>query len=98
MADPLIRNPKLVFPDTMNDIDEVCRTWAKFVDCVKRYTDRCFSPSRRLQFNQAVQRSVDSVHQMCTQTPYQVRERHPLCTAHCHTCFRFPHNFSSSRW
>ncbi|XP_059488813.1 uncharacterized protein LOC132204360 isoform X2 [Neocloeon triangulifer] len=71
LADPLIRNPKLVFPDTMADIDEVCRTWAKFVDCVKRYTDRCFSPTRRLQFNQAVQRSVDSVHQMCTQTPYQ---------------------------
>ncbi|XP_065350835.1 uncharacterized protein LOC135946515 isoform X2 [Cloeon dipterum] len=71
MADPLIRNPKLVFPDTMTDIDEVCRTWGRFVDCVKNYTERCFSPTRRLQFNQAIQRSVDSVHQMCTQTPYQ---------------------------
>ncbi|KAF4519906.1 hypothetical protein B566_EDAN008282 [Ephemera danica] len=46
-------------------------TWSKFVDCVKRYIDRCFTPDRRKQFNQAVQRSVDSVHQICTPTSYQ---------------------------
>jgi hypothetical protein len=44
------------------------------VDCVKRYTDRCFTESRRQEFNKAVENPVDSVHQMCTVTNYQTGE------------------------
>ena len=47
------------------------RKWSQFVDCVKRYTDRCFTESRRQEFNKAVESPVDSVHQMCTVTKYQ---------------------------
>lgn len=50
------------------------RRWSQFVDCVKRYTDRCFTESHRQEFNKAVESPVDSVHQMCTVTKYQTGE------------------------
>lgn len=71
IADPLVREAHLIFPDNLDDIDLVCRTWNKFVDCLKRYTDRCFSDQQRLQFNKAVENPIESVHQMCMQPPYQ---------------------------
>jgi hypothetical protein len=63
----------------------VCwRRWSQFVDCVKRYTDRCFTESRRQEFNKAVENPVDSVHQMCTVTKYQTGELcKPLFQVHC---------------
>lgn len=71
IADPLIREAHLVFPDNMDDIDLVCRTWNKFVDCIKKYTDKCFSDQQRRQFNKAVENPIESVHQMCMQPHYQ---------------------------
>lgn len=56
----------------------VCRTWSQFVTCVKRYIDRCFTESRRQEFNKAVENPVDSVYQMCTVPQYQGGERLPL--------------------
>jgi hypothetical protein len=52
------------------------------VDCVKRYTDRCFTESRRQEFNKAVESPVDSVHQMCTVTTYQTGEQCKLPINH----------------
>nr|XP_018902410.1 PREDICTED: uncharacterized protein LOC109033975 isoform X2 [Bemisia tabaci] len=71
MADPLLQESRLIYPDNMADIDNVCRTWSMFVDCVKRYTDKCFTDQRRQEFNRAVELPVDSVHQMCTDSDYQ---------------------------
>ncbi|XP_044261372.1 uncharacterized protein LOC123009252 [Tribolium madens] len=71
IADPLVKQPHLIFPDNMNDIDIVCRTWNKFVDCLKYYTDNCFTEQQRRQFNKAVEDSIESVHQMCVQPSYQ---------------------------
>ncbi|EEB10827.1 conserved hypothetical protein [Pediculus humanus corporis] len=71
LADPLLTDPHLIFPDNMADVDNVCRTWSKFVDCIKSYIDRCFTESRRNQFNKAVESPVDSIYQMCTSSTYQ---------------------------
>ncbi|XP_044014400.1 uncharacterized protein LOC122856694 isoform X2 [Aphidius gifuensis] len=71
LADPLLKDPHLIFPDNMRDIDMVCRTWSSFVDCIKKYIDRCFTKQRREQFNAAVEEPIASVHQMCSVSTYQ---------------------------
>lgn len=71
MADPLVKEAHLIVPDNMDDIDLVCRTWNKFVDCLKRYTDNCFTEQQRRQFNKAVENPIESVHQMCMMPHYQ---------------------------
>ncbi|XP_044586663.1 uncharacterized protein LOC123266483 isoform X2 [Cotesia glomerata] len=80
LADPLLKDPHLIFPDNMEDIDLVCRSWAGFVDCIKRYIDRCFSKQRRDQFNAAVEAPISSVHQMCSVSTYQAEYlQHASC-------------------
>ncbi|CAH0548548.1 unnamed protein product [Brassicogethes aeneus] len=71
IADPLVKEARLVFPDNMNDIDLVCKTWNSFVDCLKFYTENCFTDLQRKQFNRAVESPIESVHQMCMQPSYQ---------------------------
>lgn len=71
IADPLVREAHLVFPDNVDDIDLVCRTWNKFVDCIKKYTDKCFTDQQKRQFNKAVENPIESIHQMCMQPHYQ---------------------------
>ncbi|XP_051163028.1 uncharacterized protein LOC127282674 [Leptopilina boulardi] len=80
LADPLLKDPQLIFPDNMKDIDNVCRAWSNFVDCIRRYTDKCFSKERREQFNSAVEVSIESVHQMCSVSSYQTEYlQHASC-------------------
>ncbi|XP_015592054.1 uncharacterized protein LOC107266263 [Cephus cinctus] len=71
LADPLLKDPHLIFPDNIQDIDMVCRTWTSFVDCITRYIQKCFTEQRREQFNSAVQQPIASVHQMCSVSTYQ---------------------------
>nr|XP_023012306.1 uncharacterized protein LOC111502454 [Leptinotarsa decemlineata] len=71
IADPLVKEAHLVFPDNLNDIDQVCTTWNQFVDCLKIYTDECFTDQQRKQFNRAVESPIESVHEMCMQPSYQ---------------------------
>ncbi|CAH1118586.1 unnamed protein product [Phaedon cochleariae] len=71
IADPLVKEAHLVFPDNVNDIDQVCTTWNLFVDCLKAYTDDCFTDQQRRQFNRAVESPIESIHQMCMQPSYQ---------------------------
>ncbi|KAF5294324.1 hypothetical protein FQR65_LT10777 [Abscondita terminalis] len=71
IADPLIKEVRLIFPDNMQDIDLVCRTWNNFVDCLKKYTEHCFTDQQRQQFNKAIENPIQSVHQMCMQPNYQ---------------------------
>ncbi|KAI4454403.1 hypothetical protein MML48_9g00004700 [Holotrichia oblita] len=71
IADPLVRDMHLVFPDNLDDIDTVCRTWNRFIDCLQTYTDKCFTADQRKQFNNAVKNPIDSVHQMCVRSDYQ---------------------------
>lgn len=71
VADPLVKEAHLVFPDNMRDIEMVCHNWNKFVDCIRKYTDKCFNDQQRRQFNKAVENPIESVHQMCSQPHYQ---------------------------
>lgn len=71
IADPLVKEAHLVFPDNMRDIETVCQNWNKFVDCIRKYTDKCFNDQQRRQFNKAVENPIESVHQMCSQPHYQ---------------------------
>ncbi|KAF5303325.1 hypothetical protein FQA39_LY10064 [Lamprigera yunnana] len=71
IADPLIKEVRLIFPDNMQDVDVVCHTWNNFVDCLKKYTESCFTEQQRRQFNKAIENPIQSVHQMCTQPQYQ---------------------------
>ncbi|XP_014211044.1 uncharacterized protein LOC106641221 [Copidosoma floridanum] len=71
IAEPMLKDPHLIFPDNMKDINNVCRTWSNFVDCIRRYIDKCFSKVRKDQFNSAVEPPIASVHQMCSVSSYQ---------------------------
>lgn len=72
------------------------RRWSQFVDCVKRYTDRCFTEARRQEFNKAVESPVDSVHQMCTVTTYQTGENSKLNFSFCWTIWTL--NLKAKNW
>lgn len=65
-----------MFPDNLNDIDLVCRTWNEFVDCLRAYTETCFTDMQKRQFNRAVESPIESVHQMCMQPAYQKEYLH----------------------
>ncbi|XP_022196042.2 uncharacterized protein LOC111053452 isoform X1 [Nilaparvata lugens] len=101
LADPLLKDPHLIYPDNPTDVDKVCstysRTWTQFVDCVKRYTDRCFSDIKKQEFNKAVESPIDSVHQLCTDSKYQKEYlKHAACMkstltedSHCGRHYRY---------
>lgn len=76
LADPLLEDPKYVFPSNNQDVDHVCnvlfpKTWSEFVTCIKRYTSDCLTPDQRSDFNRAVGDSINSVHKMCTNEAYK---------------------------
>ncbi|BES98121.1 Hypothetical protein NTJ_10935 [Nesidiocoris tenuis] len=71
LADPLLKDPHLIYPDNPRDIENVCRTWTFFVDCVRDYTDRCFTEARRREFNKAVEIPVSSIHKLCSMPDYR---------------------------
>jgi len=76
LANPLLEDPKYVFPATDEDIDHVCnvlfpRTWSEFVSCIRQYTSECLSTDQKADFNRAVGDSINSVHKMCTNTDYK---------------------------
>lgn len=76
LADPLLEDPRYVFPANTQDIDHVCnvlfpKTWSEFVSCIKRYTSDCLTSDQRADFNRAVGDSINSVHKMCTNEDYK---------------------------
>ncbi|XP_071056986.1 uncharacterized protein [Onthophagus taurus] len=72
IADPLVKEIHLIFPDNLDDVDRVCTTWNHLINCLSTYTGKCFTYQERNQFNKAVRSSIESVHQMCnTDSGYQ---------------------------
>merc|ERR1719187_1810743 len=76
LADPLLEDPRYVFPSNTEDINHVCnvlfpKTWSEFVSCIKRYTSDCLAADQRADFNRAVGDSINSVHKMCTNLDYK---------------------------
>lgn len=85
LADPLLEQPRYVFPANTEDMDHVCnvlfpRTWSEFVSCVRQYTQDCLSSEQTADFNRAVGDSINSVHKMCTNEDYKSDYlRHASC-------------------
>jgi len=76
LADPLLEDPRYVFPSNTEDINHVCnvlfpKTWSEFVSCIKRYTNDCLTANQRSDFQRAVGDSINSVHKMCTNQDYK---------------------------
>lgn len=71
IADPLVREARLIFPDNMEDISTGCNTWDKFVVCLKEYTEECFSEEQRRVFNNAVESPIENIHELCMNNKYQ---------------------------
>jgi len=76
LADPLLEDPRYVFPAANEDVDHVCnvlfpKTWSEFVTCIKKYTSDCLTSDQRSDFNRAVGDSINSVHKMCTNDAYK---------------------------
>ncbi|XP_049806849.1 uncharacterized protein LOC126249235 [Schistocerca nitens] len=71
MARPLLTQAHLVFPDNKRDIDEMCKTWLRFEECINDYTKDCFTENQQEEFKKAVESPVDLVHRMCTEHQYQ---------------------------
>ncbi|XP_022693839.1 uncharacterized protein LOC111263205 [Varroa jacobsoni] len=71
MVRPFLHDLKYMFPTTINDVDNMCKMWSDFVDCVRRYTKDCATQEQRNRFNQAVGDSVDTVHAICSSDKYQ---------------------------
>lgn len=71
LVQPYLREVQYMFPTTARDVNEMCKVWSQFVDCVRRYVSSCFSDERRTKFNQAVENSVDTVHAICSSDTVQ---------------------------
>ncbi|OXU24107.1 hypothetical protein TSAR_010678, partial [Trichomalopsis sarcophagae] len=71
VGEPMMKDPNQIFPDNLNDINIVCRKWSNFVDCIRRYIDKCLSKLGKEQFNSAVEPPISSVHHMCSDPAYQ---------------------------
>ncbi|XP_053207027.1 uncharacterized protein LOC128391205 [Panonychus citri] len=80
MVKPYLHDLKYMFPTTIKDVDEMCKMWSSFVDCVRRYVTICFTEERRMKFNSAVENSVDTVHAICSSETVQ---REYLSHAQC---------------
>uniref|UniRef100_A0A1B6BXN5 GDNF/GAS1 domain-containing protein n=2 Tax=Clastoptera arizonana TaxID=38151 RepID=A0A1B6BXN5_9HEMI len=80
LADPLLKDPRLIYPDNLADVDQVCSTWSQFVNCVKIYTEKCFTDERLKEFNKAVENPVIMVHDLCATSNYQTEYlKHAKC-------------------
>ncbi|RWS26580.1 hypothetical protein B4U80_08449 [Leptotrombidium deliense] len=80
MVKPYLHDLRYMFPTKIEDVDEMCKMWSQFVDCVRRYVSSCFSEERRTKFNSAVESSVDTVHAICSSDSVQ---KEYLSTAEC---------------
>ncbi|XP_015788675.1 uncharacterized protein LOC107365647 isoform X2 [Tetranychus urticae] len=80
MVKPYLHDLKYMFPTTIDDVDEMCKMWSLFVDCVRRYVTTCFTEERRMKFNSAVEDSVAAVHAICSSETVQ---REYLSHAQC---------------
>ncbi|RWS16158.1 hypothetical protein B4U79_14017, partial [Dinothrombium tinctorium] len=80
MVKPYLHDLRYMFPTNIDDVEEMCRMWSQFVDCVRRYVSSCFTEERRSKFNEAVEKSVDTVHAICSS---DVMQREYLSSAEC---------------
>lgn len=71
MVHPYLQNPQYMFPTSLESVNNMCKMWSKFVDCIRRYISNCFEESRRALFHKSVENSIDTVHAICSSKMYQ---------------------------
>ncbi|XP_064486831.1 uncharacterized protein LOC135399079 [Ornithodoros turicata] len=71
MVTPFLNDLRYMFPTTIQDVDEMCKMWSRFVDCVRRFVTECATEDQRAKFNNAVGDSIDTVHAICSSERYQ---------------------------
>ncbi|XP_022655429.1 uncharacterized protein LOC111248015 [Varroa destructor] len=68
---PFLHDLEYMFPTNLQHIDNMCRMWGGFVDCIRLYVKDCASDDQRSRFNDAVGDSIDTVHAICASDKYQ---------------------------
>ncbi|XP_022236018.1 uncharacterized protein LOC111083663 [Limulus polyphemus] len=80
MVRPFLNDDRYMFPTSPRDIDDMCKMWSGFVDCVRHFMTDCSSEDQRSKFNNAVGDSMDTVHAICSSDKYQTEY---LANAEC---------------
>lgn len=68
--------PNFIFPTSQDEIDQSCsetfpKMWSEFVSCVTNFTETCFRGPEKAQIHQAVGKSINSIHKLCTNKDMQ---------------------------
>lgn len=71
LVKPFLNDLRYMFPTTIEDVDDMCKMWSRFVDCIRRYVTDCATEDQRSKFNNAVGDSIDTVHAICSSERYQ---------------------------
>lgn len=71
LVKPFLNDLRYMFPTTIVDVDDMCKMWSRFVDCIRRYVTDCATEDQRAKFNNAVGDSIDTVHAICSSERYQ---------------------------
>ncbi|XP_018497549.1 uncharacterized protein LOC108865223, partial [Galendromus occidentalis] len=71
MVRPFLHDLEYMFPTNIQHVDNMCKMWSRFVDCVRRYVEVCATGDQRARFNDAVGDSIDTVHAICSSEKYQ---------------------------
>ncbi|KAH7639355.1 hypothetical protein DERF_005655 [Dermatophagoides farinae] len=77
---PYLNDPQYMFPTSLEHVNEMCKMWSRFVDCIRRYISHCFEENRRQLFHKSVENSIDTVHAICSSKLYQTEY---LARANC---------------
>ncbi|XP_027198145.2 uncharacterized protein LOC113792460 [Dermatophagoides pteronyssinus] len=68
---PNLNDSRLMFPTNLEHVNDMCKMWSHFVDCIRRYISHCFEENRRQLFHKSVENSIDTVHAICSSKLYQ---------------------------
>ncbi|KAL1471385.1 hypothetical protein MTO96_039966 [Rhipicephalus appendiculatus] len=92
LVKPFLNDLRYMFPTTIEDVDDMCKMWSRFVDCIRRYVTDCATEDQRSKFNNAVGDSIDTVHAICSSERYQKGEDTSI-TFFSFECETFNENF-----
>eukprot|EP00095_Tigriopus_kingsejongensis_P012688 maker-scaffold22_size673200-snap-gene-4.18 protein:Tk12688 transcript:maker-scaffold22_size673200-snap-gene-4.18-mRNA-1 annotation:"PREDICTED: uncharacterized protein LOC100570485" len=73
--------PSFIFPASQKEVDQSCsqtfpKMWSDFVSCVTNFTEACeMSNPEKTQIHQAVGKSINSIHKICTNKAMQADYR-----------------------
>lgn len=71
MVKPFLYDLRYMFPTSIKDVEDMCKLWSRFVDCVRTYMSECTNRLVKSKFNAAVGDTVRTVHAICSSNKYQ---------------------------